>query len=218
MIDWRDQKPFSRDMIRQIQKHAMLVQIDAPCDVASASTDCTAESQTMLAIRMLQVANAIMTAIAAPVAFFRYSAAVHMLDEVQLFCADLSAYHLVDAYASTLYRGGLSFSVGMRCLGFADAQMYDGVTAKAVAADVLYGFMVYEVIRERALLNSDIRYTSEVTGETYEMTHIECQSWESYDALEDPRANPFGIWSIERIPEIIKPRNIEQEIVKVHRF
>lgn len=218
IIDWRDQNPFSRDVIRQIQKHAMLVQIDAPCDVATGNSDRVAESQTMLAIRMLQVVNAVTMAIEASVAFFRYSAAVHQLDEIQAFCTDLTAYHLVDAYASTLYRGGLSFSVGMRSLGFADVQMYDGVTTKAVAADVLYEFMVYEVIRERALLNSDIRFTSTVTGETYEMTHIECQSWESYDAVEDPRANPFGIWSIERIPEIIKPRNVEQEIVKVHRF
>jgi hypothetical protein len=218
MIDWRDQNPFGRDIIRQIQKHAMLVQIDAPCDVASANSDRVAESQTMLAIRMMQVTNAVMTAISAPVAFFRYSAAVHQLDEIQSFCTDLTAYHLVDAYASTLYRGGLTFSVGMRCLGFADVQIYDGVTTKAVAADVLYEFMVYEVIHERALLNSDIRFTSEVTGETYEMTHIECQSWQAYDALEDPRANPFGIWSIERIPEIIKPRNVEQQITKVHRF
>ncbi|CAM5999241.1 unnamed protein product [Sphagnum balticum] len=145
MIGWRDQKPFGKDTVRQIQNHAMLVQIDAPCDVASTGTDKIAESQTTLAIRMLQVANAVMTAIEAPVGYFRYSAAVHSYEEIQAFCADLTAYRLVDAYASTLYRDGLSFSVGMRCLGFADVQMYDGVAAMAVAADILYEFMVYEL-------------------------------------------------------------------------
>ena len=218
IIDWRDRNAFSRDVIREIQKHSMLVQIDVPCDVAASENERVAESQTLLAIRMLQVCRNVMKALQAPVAHFRYGAAVHAVDEIEGFCEELSAYRLVDAFASTLYRNGLSYSVGMRSLGFADVQIYDGVTPKAQAADVLYEFMVYEVIRERALLNSDIRFTSEVTGETYEMTHIECQSWESYDAVEDPRANPFGIWSIERIPEILKQRNVEQEISKVHRF